>query len=286
MPYHRATRISCSIYPTDHPSHPFGLPAQEHHIHSASAAGSGAIQQIATIESMPNTSFEIGVEIDSTSYSLGFRPEAPDDQDDFLIFVTLDGVPVQRSKRHRSQGTSTRISGIFTPDGRSRNFRFAKLELVDPEDESLDAEARQNIQETLCSDEKICQSLGTIRVDIVRCELGNKRPVVHQAARPGREILKTSNQMKFSEHTKKVLLTDTAGLSEEMVPSSQTRQNTSQFHGAKKSVRPIVWQDKDPFIQVSYHRSRFLFSSTLTSFSACLVVSPALSLASCGILFS
>ncbi|KAG0149587.1 hypothetical protein CROQUDRAFT_653400 [Cronartium quercuum f. sp. fusiforme G11] len=252
MPTHPATKISCHVYPVDRPNHPVNTHCQEHHVHSASSAASGAIQQIATIESIPDTSFEIRVDIDPMSYSLSHRPESPDVYDDFLIFVILDGVKVQRSKRHRSQRGPTHISGIFTHDGRSRHFKFAKLQLVDPEDETLAPEARKDLQDTLCSDEKICHSLGTIRVDIVRCELGDKKPVQPRSmGRNEREVLKTSNQMKFSEHTKKVLLTDTAGLSDAHMPNENSSRGERLFNGGKRTMRRIEWQDKHPFIQVS-----------------------------------
>lgn len=257
MPYHRPTNISCSVYPLDHPTHPVGLPAQEHHVHLASSSITGAIQQIATIESTPDTTFEISVELEPTSYSLAHRPESPDEMDDFLIFIILDGVEVQRSKRHRSQRGPTKISGCFTDDGRSRKFQFAKLTLVDPDD-PIEGTKNEKIESSMCMDEKICQALGTIQVNIVRCQLSDKRPINPRSSnsnnnnhrRPGKD-LKTTNQMTFSERTKKVLLSDTAGLSEASVVANGNRS----FNGTKRSVRSVLWKDKNPFLQFIFEYS-------------------------------
>ncbi|KAH9822229.1 hypothetical protein DFH28DRAFT_1092302 [Melampsora americana] len=245
MPYHRPTNISCSIFPLDHPTHPIGLPAQEHHVHLASSSSTGSIRQIATIESTPNTTFEISVELEPTSYSLTHRPESPEEMDDFLIFITLDGVQVQRSKRHRTQRGPTKISGCFTEDGRSRKFQFSKLTLVDPDESMMikSNDENQKMESLMCMDEKICQALGTIQVDIVRCQLSEKKPINprhsshsknhhHHHHRKTAEELKTTNQMTFSERNKKkIFLSDTAGLSE---PSEVINGNrSSAFHATK-----------------------------------------------------
>ncbi|KNZ50822.1 hypothetical protein VP01_421g5 [Puccinia sorghi] len=252
MPINQTTGTRCSVLPLDHPSLPVGLPSIEYKHHTMKSTITGAIQEIAIIESNQGTSFEISLDIKPTAYATLHQPDQqlhrlP--EDDYLIYVLLDGINAQRSKRHRSQRTPTRISGVLAQDrSSSRSFQFGSLHLVDPDDH------QQPTDQSICQDEKIIQALGTIQINIVRCSLGQPKPVPrrpnraggnpNRASHPCPESLKTTNQMMFSERTKKAcLLNNTVGLSQP-VPNS-----SSGSFPAKRSIRPIVREDPQPFLQ-------------------------------------
>lgn len=266
MPLNSISGASCSIYPVNHPTLPTGLPAQEYKHHAIRSSTTGAIQEIVTIESNDNTAFEIKLDIAPTAYSLLHQTtDHPPNrrpprlrEDDYLIFVDLDGINAQRSKRHRSQKGPTRISRVYSTDLKtSRLFQFGQLQLVDPDENN-----------GICQDEEIIQSLGTIKVSVVRCSLSSLKPVVptHET-RPNSnqrpppytsrstlvprniEALQTTNQMIFSEHTKKACQLNTAGLSK---PIPAPRGGHAPFR-AKKKVRHVLTKDPSPFLQFIFH---------------------------------
>ncbi|POW17063.1 hypothetical protein PSTT_00905 [Puccinia striiformis] len=298
MPRNVTTGTNCSIYPIDG-----SIPLLEYKHHTMKSTLNGAIQEIVLIESNEGTAFEIKLDIQPTAYAaLHALTEPPNHsnrrdqpryapalkEDDYLIFVILDGINAQRSKRFRGQRTSTRISGVYARDGSSsRYFQFSALQLVDPDDHQPSASQDPNDQ--MCDDEKIIQALGTIQVNVVRCKLGPPQPVPNRnknqkgnqsnrsGGKPARgqsagagpggcaESLQTTNQMKFSERSKKASkLNNTAGLSQPVpIPSNGRGRGggggggggggSSGPPGAKKNSRPVLSQDPHPFLQFIFN---------------------------------
>ncbi|KAI8454631.1 hypothetical protein BY996DRAFT_4531141, partial [Phakopsora pachyrhizi] len=142
---------------------------------------------------------------------------------------------VQRSKRCRSHVGPTRVSGAYTTDlSASRSFQLGKHLLVDVEDESLDNETLHRLMSELCNNKRVIQSPGTIRIDIHRCRLGKstkRKPRdssdrargTNRGSSKGQQRadqrgsgeakdIRTSDQMQFSEQSKKVMLSHTARL--------------------------------------------------------------------------
>ncbi|KAI8449836.1 hypothetical protein BY996DRAFT_7439018 [Phakopsora pachyrhizi] len=298
MPLNSKSAASCVIYPVRedqhaynhsnshsqrHPSHQADLlPLKEYqHISKRSQDGHRTVEEVVTIESVANQKFFISVELDPNSYSSLMSAENEEDgraefENDYLIFVYMDGVKVQRSKRHRSHVGPTRVSGAYTSDlSASRSFQFGKLSLVDVEDESLDNETLHRLMSELCNDERVMQSLGTIRIDIHRCRLGKSTKTKprdssdrgrgrnrgsskgHQRAdqRGSGEAkeIRTSNQMKFSEQSKKVMLSHTAGLGDALPVEGVTRS---------KFKRDVEQKDEHPFLRFIFnYKSRSLLEA-------------------------
>ncbi|KAI8448103.1 hypothetical protein BY996DRAFT_4562781, partial [Phakopsora pachyrhizi] len=130
---------------------------------------------------------------------------------------------VQRSKHCWSHVGPTRVSGAYTTDlSASRSFQLGKHLLVDVEDESLDNETLHRLMSELCNNKRVIQSLGTIRIDIHRCRLGKSTKRKPRSSKGQQRAdqrgsgeakdIRTSDQMQFSEQSKKVMLSHTARL--------------------------------------------------------------------------
>ncbi|PLW40284.1 hypothetical protein PCANC_07214 [Puccinia coronata f. sp. avenae] len=261
MPLNETSGTSCSIFPIDHPSLPAGLPSNEYKHHTMKSTITGAIQEISIIESNQGTSFEISLDIKPTAYAALHQADGSSghrhlQEDDYLIYVLLDGINAQRSKRHRSQRAPTRISGAYSRDRTSsRSFQFGALNLVDPDD--FQQPSAQNLNGQICQDEKIIQALGTIQVNIVRCTLGAPQPVPRRPYRvsnsrnshPASETLQTTNQMMFSERSKKACMLNTVGLGQPVNTCLPGRGRGGVPMPGKKSIRPVVHEEKHPFLQ-------------------------------------
>jgi hypothetical protein len=129
-----------------------------------------------------------------------------------------------------------------------RRFQFAPITLVDPDDYDTPSQGSSNPTDMICEDEKVIKSLGTIQVDIIRANL------IHRPRQPSKKRAApatSTNQMKFSERSKKARLLNTAGLSD-----------TSPSNGPP---HPMQWhikkEDPKPFLQVIH---LFFFSSLLS----------------------
>ncbi|KAI9624944.1 hypothetical protein H4Q26_016511 [Puccinia striiformis f. sp. tritici PST-130] len=217
MPINAASAAWCSINliqrsPSD--GTPTKIPCQEYQHETKTDATTGAIQEIVTIESQDVSPFEIVVNIKPTTYSLMNRvlthagslpiPE------DYCFKYFLDGIRVGVSRHPK---TSTRFPYLVTKISSSdqstyRSLQFAKVNLVDPDDYQKKTKATLVYQPRL-------------------------------AYTPIRHDLTTSNQMKFSERSKKACLSTTAGLTEQLIHTSP---------------RPLpIWhpinQDQKPFLQ-------------------------------------
>ncbi|KAI7962074.1 hypothetical protein MJO28_000168 [Puccinia striiformis f. sp. tritici] len=240
MPINAASAAWCSINliqrsPSD--GTPTKIPCQEYQHETKTDATTGAIQEIVTIESQDVSPFEIVVNIKPTTYSLMNRvlthagslpiPE------DYCFKYFLDGIRVGVSRHPK---TSTRFPYLVTKISSSdqstyRSLQFAKVNLVDPDDYQ-----EENQVDKICNDENVIKSLGTIRVDVFRATLVYQPRLAYT---PIRHDLTTSNQMKFSERSKKACLSTTAGLTAQLIHTSP---------------RPLpIWhpinQDQKPFLQ-------------------------------------
>jgi hypothetical protein len=224
-----------------------------------------AIQEIVTIESQQASPFEILIDIKPTTYSAVVHPLAPRAPphtlvaEDYICNIYLDGIIVACHRRPKSNAASpARVSKVFSHDySLIRALQFAAVNLVDPDDYScaspLQSQATsRNPTDKICEDETVIKSLGTIRIDVIRASLAYlpRVPVHNQPP------TQTTNQMKFSERSKKARLATTAGLAQE---SLATRAPPSmEWH--------VRTQDPNPFLQVclflisSFFRSFFLVS--------------------------
>ncbi|KAH9467245.1 hypothetical protein Pst134EB_002267 [Puccinia striiformis f. sp. tritici] len=131
--------------------------------------------------------------------------------EDYVFTYFLDGIRIAVSKQPK---TSTKFPHLVTKISSSdrttyRSLQFAKVNLVDPDDYQ-----EKNQVDKICNDENVIKSLGTIRVDVFRATLVYQPRPVKTRCKP---IVTTSNQMKFSERSKKACLSTTAGLTEQSI---------------------------------------------------------------------
>ncbi|KNF00297.1 hypothetical protein PSTG_06470 [Puccinia striiformis f. sp. tritici PST-78] len=100
-------------------------------------------------------------------------------------------------------------SKIYSSDYATiRLFQFANVNLVDPDD--YQDQSTKNEDDKICDDEKVIKALGTIRVDVTKVTLA-WQPRLKKDRQSS--VIATTNQMKFSERSKKACLATTAGLS-------------------------------------------------------------------------
>ncbi|KAI9626693.1 hypothetical protein H4Q26_017739 [Puccinia striiformis f. sp. tritici PST-130] len=216
----------------------------------------GAVQEIVTIESQGASPFEIALNISSYSYA-ALNPPIVDPESLPLVLHSKsanDHHP-QAARINRSQSASV-LDGILVGTGEQdiygsetkyaskvasndystfRSLQFAPVNLVDPDDEGRAGTSRDKI----CEDEEVIKSLGTIRIDVTRCILTD------QGRREGGNAppIETTNQMKFSERSKKAFVSTTAGLNEESI---SPYPRPEKLWGVEK-------QDPHPFLQFIFN---------------------------------
>ncbi|KAH9473990.1 hypothetical protein MJO28_000176 [Puccinia striiformis f. sp. tritici] len=245
MPTNAASGAWCSINliqlsPTDQT--PTKIPCQEYKHETKTDTKTGAIQEIVTIESQDASPFEIVINIQPATYSFMNRPLSHSGseanqlsiQDDYCFEYSLDGICIGHSRHSKTKPKFPyHVTKISSSDGSTyRSLQFAKVNLVDPDDYQ-----EENQVDKICNDENVIKSLGTIRVDVFRATL------VYQPkpANTHSELMDvmTTNQMKFSERSKKACLSTTAGLTEQSnytSPPPLTKWRT-------------IRQDPEPFLQ-------------------------------------
>ncbi|KAA1097174.1 hypothetical protein PGT21_012397 [Puccinia graminis f. sp. tritici] len=253
MPINAATGTSCTINllplppPTTSSSSstdqiPAKIPCEEYKHETTTNPTTGAIQETVTIESQQACPFEILIDIKPTAYSTltanSSSRSSKIKPQDYVIHRILDGISagyqkLSKTKSHRlvhMTKTSSRDKLSF------RSFQFAPITLVDPDDYETPNQGSRNPTDTICEDEEVIKSLGTIQVDVIRADL------VHRLRKPAKNRAApapSTNQMKFSERSKKARLLNTAGLSD-----------TFPSNGPP---RPMKWhikkQDPKPFLQ-------------------------------------
>ncbi|EHS62458.1 uncharacterized protein PGTG_20583 [Puccinia graminis f. sp. tritici CRL 75-36-700-3] len=256
MPINAATGASCTINllpppPTTTSSSssndqiPEKIPCEEYKHETTTNPTTGAIQETVTIESQQACPFEIFIDIKPTAYSTltanSSSKSAKLKPQDYVIHTILDGISAGYCKRPKSNSDgSVRLSKTYSRDQSSfRSYQFAPITLVDPDDydprNQIQGSARDPT-ETICEDEKVIKSLGTIQVDIIRADLVHRRrkPAQNRAA-----PVPSTNQMLFSERSKKARLLNTAGL--------------SNYSPSNLPPAPMEWhikkQDPQPFLQ-------------------------------------
>ncbi|OAV90813.1 hypothetical protein PTTG_28176 [Puccinia triticina 1-1 BBBD Race 1] len=86
----------------------------------------------------------------------------------------------------------------------------------------------------ICENEEIIKSLGTIELKIFKCKL-----VVGKRSKPPPRLsgTKTTNEMSFSEDSKKARLSSTAGLGE---PTVRTPKDRTEYIVRKKAAHPFL----------------------------------------------
>ncbi|KAH9467235.1 hypothetical protein Pst134EB_002258 [Puccinia striiformis f. sp. tritici] len=222
MPINSASGSVCTINllpaPSTRSASRFGLetlnkiPCQEYLHQTIKNPTTGTIQEIVTIESQEASPFEIVLDVKSNAYSLLNPPTTGSEShsgkltpDDYIFETYLDGVYVGSIEQRKYLPDIAYMSAVSSGDYSTyRTFQFAPVQLVDPD------ERVENPTDGVCEDQEVIRSLGTIQIDIRRCNLVAERPA-HIDDRPEKQ---TSNQMKFSERSKKALLSNTAGLTQ------------------------------------------------------------------------
>ncbi|KAA1106465.1 hypothetical protein PGT21_035326 [Puccinia graminis f. sp. tritici] len=155
---------------------------------------------------------------------------------DCLYWIYLDGIEIGWTY---TQGPgphwvdlSTLVSADFST---CRALQFAPVNLVDPDGQDPDPDR------SICEDKQVLNSLGIIRVDIFRCNLLLKRfRLADHQDRVDLNLCKTTNQMGFSERSKKALLATTAGL---------TPDSTQSAFPPPQSTWEVDEEDPHPFLQ-------------------------------------
>ncbi|KAH9473982.1 hypothetical protein Pst134EA_001037 [Puccinia striiformis f. sp. tritici] len=163
-------------------------------------------------------------------------PSSPYDDNDYVFQVFLDGILVGTGEQD-IYGSETKYASKVASNDYStfRSLQFAPVNLVDPDDEGRAGTSRDKI----CEDEEVIKSLGTIRIDVTRCILTD------QGRREGGNAppIETTNQMKFSERSKKAFVSTTAGLNEESI---SPYPRPEKLWGVEK-------QDPHPFLQFIFN---------------------------------
>ncbi|KNZ62763.1 hypothetical protein VP01_1225g9 [Puccinia sorghi] len=244
MPTNIASGSTCTLHLVQPEAHP--IPATEFRPQTVINPTTGAIQELVTIESQSASPFQITLHVPPNAYALLSNPisknsphpalpqncqppsstsksqaaasipslqSAPPSHlnstqsEDYIYEIILDGLHVGEGQMPKSQSSRTILISCITSEDYSnvRQLQFAPVELVDPDDH-VDA---TDPADRICDDENIIKALGTIRIDITRCQLmlRNRTIINHNEA-----AFRTTNQMKFSERSKKACLSTTAGL--------------------------------------------------------------------------
>ncbi|KAI9626407.1 hypothetical protein H4Q26_017870 [Puccinia striiformis f. sp. tritici PST-130] len=239
------------------------LPCPEYHHKTVKNPTTGAVQEIVTIESQGATNdhhpqaarinrsqsarlhHARAATIRPSPYARILHPpqsdaipppSSPYDDNDYVFQVFLDGILVGTGEQD-IYGSETKYASKVASNDYStfRSLQFAPVNLVDPDDEGRAGTSRDKI----CEDEEVIKSLGTIRIDVTRCILTD------QGRREGGNAppIETTNQMKFSERSKKAFVSTTAGLNEESI---SPYPRPEKLWGVEK-------QDPHPFLQFIFN---------------------------------
>ncbi|MCA0777082.1 hypothetical protein KUO10_23395, partial [Vibrio vulnificus] len=91
--------------------------------------------------------------------------------DDYIFETYLDGVYVGSIEQRKYLPDIAYMSAVSSGDYSTyRTFQFAPVQLVDPD------ERVENPTDGVCEDQEVIRSLGTIQIDIRRCNLVAERP--------------------------------------------------------------------------------------------------------------
>ncbi|OAV91885.1 hypothetical protein PTTG_02644 [Puccinia triticina 1-1 BBBD Race 1] len=221
MPANAASGSSCTINLLQ-PS-PLGpptkVPCHEYKHETSIDPTNGAIQETVTIESEQASRFEIVLDLKPTTYSsIRGPPNQPDLTTtnesqlqlpfDYIVNLILDGIHVGVYKQTKyAWNLPVYLDKLFSRDCSTvQSYQFANINLVDPDD----YRDSTNPADRICEDERVIKSLGTIQLDITRCVFDYRPiPPTNNGVLPS-----STNQMKFSERSKKARLSTTAGLTE------------------------------------------------------------------------
>jgi hypothetical protein len=242
MPINSASGSTCTISLLQPNAIPNRLPCREYQYRSARDPTTGAIQEIVTIESQNASPFEISLDIKPNTYLLNHPTTTTTSTrklNDCVYWAYLDGIEVGWTYSHGSGPHSIDFWRVFAEDFSTyRALQFAPLNLVDPDAQDPDPDPDRSI----CEDKQVLNSLGIIRLDIFRCNLVLKpfRLEDHQD-HVDYHLFKTTNQMGFSERSKKALLATTAGL---------TPHSTRSALPPPQSTWEVDEEDPHPFLQV------------------------------------
>ncbi|KAA1106467.1 hypothetical protein PGT21_035336 [Puccinia graminis f. sp. tritici] len=243
MPINSASGSTCTINLLQPNAIPNKLPCREYLHRSTRDPTTGAIQEIVTIESQHASPFEILLDIKPNIYLLNHPTTTnassssnPIKFQDFVYWFHLDGIKIGWTYSIGPGPHLIDVPTISSDDFSSyRALQFAPLNLVDPDDHP-----DRGSQNAVCEDEKVVKSLGTIRVDIFRANLVREPFRVEDHRHDHAHDLQTTNQMDFSERSKKALLSTTAGLTQHSIPDPSP---------PPESTWEVDEKEKDPFLQ-------------------------------------
>ncbi|KAA1123047.1 hypothetical protein PGTUg99_014222 [Puccinia graminis f. sp. tritici] len=271
MPINSASGASCQInllQPSPSAGSPsIRTPCEEYDHQTTLDPTTGAIQEMVTIQSQQASPFGILIDIKPTAYSSlkqqqqqqhptnPLQSSTHDHQlmiipEDYACKIILDGIRVGSYRHPKSASCSKKhITRIVPADGLTfQALQFAKLNLVDPDD--YDDNNHQSLVSTdpidrICEDETVIRALGTIQIDVFRCTLvAQPRRITTPTTTivpPVKPPTITSNQMKFSERSKKARLSTSAGLAQQ----ATSRAPPSEMRWLDQSIDPF------PFLQVA-----------------------------------
>ncbi|KAA1137559.1 hypothetical protein PGTUg99_018922 [Puccinia graminis f. sp. tritici] len=224
---------------------------QEYKHETSTDPKTGAIQEIVTIESQNASPFEIALNVKPTTYSSIHQattnneslstPTNPTQSlvpEDCVFNFYLDGISIAEGPQSKTtRNFPWRIDRVLVAEGISRKLQFATVNLVDPDDYTNNN--NNNDQKKMCEDEKVIKSLGTIQIDVTRCTTVQK-PRIPLSNRPSSTV--TTNEMNFSERSKKACLATTAGLAQPSVDPIPT----------PKMEWYVQTREPQPFLQVGW----------------------------------
>ncbi|WAQ80781.1 hypothetical protein PtA15_1A119 [Puccinia triticina] len=216
MPLNAVSGSSCTIHLLQPPTVPASgagsttQPCAEYKHETTVDPTTGAVQETVTIESQ-QCPFEIALDVKPTAYSRirSATHSQPPIASDCVCEIYLDGIYIVSHVQPKTIGAAqlpVHIATIVSPDySVIRSLQFATVNLVDPD--------QLPPAERICEDQNVIKSLGTIRVDVFKCNSA----YLQRMNWNGVPAVSTSNQMKFSEKSKKACLATTAGLSAQSV---------------------------------------------------------------------
>ncbi|EFP74154.1 uncharacterized protein PGTG_00110 [Puccinia graminis f. sp. tritici CRL 75-36-700-3] len=261
MPINSASGASCQInllQPSPSAGSPsIRTPCEEYDHQTTLDPTTGAIQEMVTIQSQQASPFGILIDIKPTAYSSLKQQQQQQQQqhptnppqssthdhqsviipEDYACKIILDGIWVGSYRHPKSASCSKKhITRIVPADGLTfQALQFAKLNLVDPDD--YDDDNHQSLDET------VIKALGTIQIDVFRCTLVAQPRCITTATTtivpPVQPPTVTTNQMKFSERSKKARISTSAGLAQQAI----SRAPPSEMRWLDQSIDPF------PFLQ-------------------------------------
>ncbi|WAQ82548.1 hypothetical protein PtA15_2A865 [Puccinia triticina] len=209
-------------------------------------------KEVVTIESTNSGQFQIDLDInptvccvlENTAANQSGRTTAQKSliSLDYAVKISLDGIEIGTAKMPRTQdGQATYAQVLSTDHTAFRLFQFSPIKLVDPDDDS-------ETTKEICQDEQVIKSLGTIQLEIFKCQLRAHKNHIPYGSTDG---TKTTNEMSFSESNKKARLSSTAGLGDPIIREAKPYTKYTITQQAAHPFLHFIFQYKPQSILVA-----------------------------------